>query len=266
MKHLLIAAAIAASVASPSLMAASISSASLSHFTFSLEDIDSNDGITSSVSFNPLLNYSLQGALISFPSTLQSFASNSTLTETIADSSSQASATFSRAIVFDNSAFLNTSLQTNGSTQGIMADSSNRATSSISAFQGFTLSANTILTIFVDSLLFNQTTVSGADSSAASSQIFFFNPTGTKNQDDHQLFESTSAQSFSEQKTLSINFFNVTGEEVLGSFGASVNVDVTSNATTSPPSAVPVPAALPLMASALGIFGLARRRNKSKAA
>ena len=32
------------------------------------------------------------------------------------------------------------------------------------------------------------------------------------------------------------------------------------------PSAVPVPTALPLMASALGIFGLARRRNKSKAA
>ena len=29
-------------------------------------------------------------------------------------------------------------------------------------------------------------------------------------------------------------------------------------------SAVPVPAALPLMASALGIFGIARRRNKSK--
>lgn len=32
------------------------------------------------------------------------------------------------------------------------------------------------------------------------------------------------------------------------------------------PSAVPVPAALPLMASALGIFGLARRRNKSNVA
>ena len=32
------------------------------------------------------------------------------------------------------------------------------------------------------------------------------------------------------------------------------------------PSAVPVPAALPLMASAIGIFGLARRRNKAKAA
>ena len=32
------------------------------------------------------------------------------------------------------------------------------------------------------------------------------------------------------------------------------------------PSAVPVPAALPLMASALGAFGIARRRNKAKAA
>jgi hypothetical protein len=31
-------------------------------------------------------------------------------------------------------------------------------------------------------------------------------------------------------------------------------------------SAVPVPAALPLMASALGIFGISRRRNKAKAA
>ena len=32
------------------------------------------------------------------------------------------------------------------------------------------------------------------------------------------------------------------------------------------PSAVPVPAALPLMASALGVFGIARRRNNSKSA
>ena len=31
-------------------------------------------------------------------------------------------------------------------------------------------------------------------------------------------------------------------------------------------SAVPVPAALPLLASALGAFGIARRRNKAKAA
>ena len=35
---------------------------------------------------------------------------------------------------------------------------------------------------------------------------------------------------------------------------------------TAAPSAVPVPAALPLMASALGAFGIARRRNRSKKA
>ena len=39
-------------------------------------------------------------------------------------------------------------------------------------------------------------------------------------------------------------------------FGISADVSV---------SAVPVPAALPLMASALGAFGIARRRNKAKA-
>ena len=49
---------------------------------------------------------------------------------------------------------------------------------------------------------------------------------------------------------------------VEGNFGLS-NYRAYSNES---PSAVPVPAALPLMASALGIFGLARRRNKSKAA
>lgn len=42
------------------------------------------------------------------------------------------------------------------------------------------------------------------------------------------------------------------------------NINLTSGGGNL--SAVPVPAALPLMASALGIFGLARSRNKSKAA
>ena len=46
--------------------------------------------------------------------------------------------------------------------------------------------------------------------------------------------------------------------------GTSGRIGMTVNAELSP-SAVPVPAALPLMASALGIFGLARRRNKAKA-
>ena len=43
--------------------------------------------------------------------------------------------------------------------------------------------------------------------------------------------------------------------------GTSGQIRMTVNAELSP-SAVPVPAALPLMASALGAFGLMRRRNK----
>ena len=47
--------------------------------------------------------------------------------------------------------------------------------------------------------------------------------------------------------------------------GTSGRINMSVDAELSP-SAVPVPAALPLMASALGAFGIARRRNKAKAA
>lgn len=65
-----------------------------------------------------------------------------------------------------------------------------------------------------------------------------------------------------------IGFSDVDGFDVLrytdtAGFGAPAFDSVRAQFT---PSAVPVPAALPLMASALGIFGIARRRNKSKAA
>lgn len=40
----------------------------------------------------------------------------------------------------------------------------------------------------------------------------------------------------------------------------------TQNFSSTSPSSFPVPAALPLMASALGVFGIARRRNKLKLA
>lgn len=49
-------------------------------------------------------------------------------------------------------------------------------------------------------------------------------------------------------------------------FESTGAVNMTQTAIVANPSAVPVPAALPLMASALGIFGISRRRNKSKAA
>ena len=54
-------------------------------------------------------------------------------------------------------------------------------------------------------------------------------------------------------------FYARSDDGYAGSISMRVNAELS-------PSAVPVPAALPLMASALGAFGIARRRNKSKAA
>lgn len=57
-----------------------------------------------------------------------------------------------------------------------------------------------------------------------------------------------------DSKLLSINL-STGASTLLGSFNGTLN------GLTSAPSAVPVPAALPLMASALGLFGLSRRRK-----
>ena len=63
-------------------------------------------------------------------------------------------------------------------------------------------------------------------------------------------------------KTVSSFIDNVLSQE---SNGYLYNYSYTNGLTYAEPSAVPVPAALPLMASALGVFGIARRRNKAKA-
>ena len=60
-----------------------------------------------------------------------------------------------------------------------------------------------------------------------------------------------------DSKLLSIDLNNGTGT-LLGSFNGTIN------GLTSAPSAVPVPAALPLMASALGLFGISRRNRAKK--
>ena len=62
-----------------------------------------------------------------------------------------------------------------------------------------------------------------------------------------------------DSKLLGINLATGKGT-LLGTFNGTIN------GLTSAPSAVPVPAALPLMASALGLFGLSRRHNAKKTA
>lgn len=66
------------------------------------------------------------------------------------------------------------------------------------------------------------------------------------------------------------NLASITTALSSGNFKIGMHVialaDGKSDGYVTSPSSVPVPAALPLMASALGAFGIARRRNKAKAA
>ena len=74
---------------------------------------------------------------------------------------------------------------------------------------------------------------------------------------------------------VTVNFLNLVMDETFYSRSQDVDIQDKADLLDSPGtwtlrdeqiSEVPVSAALPLMASALGIFGLARRRNKSKTA
>lgn len=82
------------------------------------------------------------------------------------------------------------------------------------------------------------------------------------------LNSSYSAQVFSFNSTLAQYVrLNITGcPQADKIFDGCAIGEVAFSVNDGDVNAVPVPAALPLMASALGIFGIARRRNKSKTA
>ena len=84
---------------------------------------------------------------------------------------------------------------------------------------------------------------------------------------NNPLTSDYSAEVFSFSSTLAQYIrFNITGcPQVDSIFNGCAIGEVAFSVNQGEVSTVPVPAALPLMASALGIFGLARRRNKSKA-
>lgn len=270
MKHLLIAAALAATTASPSLLAAVYVNASLSNIQYKVIDLDLNDGIDPSVTFASI-NSSLNGYVHDYYSIKDSFNQYSTINDltsaTVSDSLNSASASINYS---DSYA---TNLQASGSSLKNITDSYSSFQSQSNNYLSYTLSPNTRLELTADSNLSVETTFSDSyEVGFANNELYASNViNGIYKTEYYSYLQVNNYSNFydpkvlSEYKSLSLFIDNVLSQE---SNGYLYNSSYATGATyvNSDPSAVPVPAALPLMASALGAFGIARRRNKSKAA
>lgn len=246
-------------------MASIYSSSSLSNVRYTLIDLNLNDGIEPSISLS--LNRSrIAGNIAGATGVLDEFSQQGILNSTIfANTSSDFLTSASASMQLNN--FYATDLQTSGSLQTISSDK-NRFNSYLSFAQDnrlFTLSGNTRVQFTGDA--YTSVEITDTDSYSLFGGAFsrFL---AKKNIDeiygaDDSTVQGTSLAdlSLSEKKSLSIFIDNLTSENING------ELDIYTVTYGMPGmSAVPVPAALPLMASALGIFGLARRRNKSKTA
>ena len=275
MKRILMAAAIAtAFTASPS-MAASLSSASLSNFQVYLFDLDYNDGINSSINFQPTSYSNLNGS-INKPGASQETTFRvagddiSPVSKTITNSMNTASASISGDSLY------NTVLKASGETLGTKGKENNERYLSIASNKiYFTITPNTYLSISADAQQYIETTDGTSDANEYALSwvtLSFYNDSGSTVSYYNSFIDSTgeyTAKEVNKSWNLSAIMENSSNQEYTGYFQSNILVYGTSNAEISKDnnlSEVPVPAALPLMASALGIFGLARRRNKSKAA
>lgn len=273
MKHLLIVAAFAVSTASPSVMAAIYSSASLSNVNIALIDLDLTDNIESKISFFPPIidnstfgvysNSYAYGVLNNYVNFTEGYVKPSILNNTVSGSVSNASSIVSSAITFNES--YATNLQTSGTLDGLsiftyfFSESRNRST--------FSLSANTRLQITADSNTYLETSGNYVGSSQTSIEAQLdrtnFNDPIIAASDSLALYSGLNHQA-NEMKALSIFIDNFTSQDVVGSlryyaYNSGRNGEFSDAAVSS----VPVPAALPLMASALGLFGFGAIRRKT---
>ena len=135
----------------------------------------------------------------------------------------------------------------------------------------FTLSGNTQLKITADA--FNYVGLTGDKKSseyAISTAYMTISGFGFRDEDyvviDSDDYDSKKDFEMSSTTLMSLILSNTNKDSINGRVYSAISSSGSSNDVIKNISTVPVPAALPLMASALGIFGLARRRNKSKAA
>ena len=186
----------------------------------------------------------------------------------MSDSLSTASASY------ETSDTLGISIQASGSTAGnnVLGVYGGYISSSGDVLN-FTLSPNSQLQIFADSNVFLETTSDGFPNYGFSGTVLKaskfrgpFSNSGFAIDEASSEFTASlnEPQTLSELTTLSILIGNTLSEDLYGRviYGAGNYGYADYDYPELPSSEVPVPAALPLMASALGLFGLLRRKNK----
>lgn len=265
MKRILMAAAIATAFTASPTMAATFSSASLSNYKVSLVDLDLEDGITPSIYFYPTVSSEIRIATDSSdPLKLLSIKGDNISPTSV--TVTKAAYTASASIFGDNIDHKVLQVSGNSLEGGVSNDYTYYSHIDDTVF--FTLSAKTQLTITADALFYAETTADMAAYERASTYAILAFGGGVNFDADPGSLSSLGvgiyrASNLSELMLLSVMTQSGYGYEYTGSFYSSVVLDGISHAEYPGPSAVPVPAALPLMASALGLFGLGAKRRKA---
>ena len=271
MKNLLIAAAIAAATASPSVMAASTATATLSNFNFTLFDLNIDDGLNPSATLFGTNQSDITLAVIKNnlvdPTAGQPFEVVSTSgggnLETITIGPNTANGRTSNGF-FTSPIILEVSGTSLGGSNFDVGY--NAAVSDLFSFE---IGANTRLVITADAFVDAQVDDLSKENAQSTAGINLFTFSSTLANDAVQINTGNFGESnLTNQVLLSLVFDNVGENQIFANFSSFVQVNGFSklDIENPNPSAVPVPAALPLMASALGLFGFgAMRRKASKA-
>ena len=278
MKIFLMLALISATFTTTSAFADTFASTSLSNYRYTLEDLDLNDGITPSILFN--LDSTFGGYSIGYAKdgvTTNNTGSNAMpILDTVDDGNGRFAIAGIVGYSVDNRALLISGGSLgdplgNGFSVNYSAYQNSYAGSVLDIYS-FVLSGNTRVSFTADSVNYAQITSDAidVDEFALSSSRLSISPSILDTTGSISDFGDAYVSNFTNGpdaslnilSTLSVFFNNRLEKEFSGYLSSSVYMSGGSFI----PATVPVPAALPLMASALGAFGIARRRNKSKAA